>query len=203
MKHFSQSNDLDQTELKILGAALQVLAHKGVQGATTRAIATAADVNEVTLFRRFGTKMDLLRIAITHHLEATMHASAQFTGDLEADLIRIADEYHEALKTVGPLAKVVLSEIAHTPELEDSVATVQRFYHAIAELLAQYQQEGSLNAEPKWWTVMSFLGPIAMPFVVHEIVPKDADFPFDAGLYVHRFLDGRRPAKDPNNSPTA
>lgn len=186
--------NLDATAQRILSAALKVLADAGVHGTTTRAIADVAGVNEVTLFRRFGTKAELLRLAITHRFQTVMLTSVRFTGDLEGDLVRLASQYRQALETFGPLARVVLSEIAHSPELQSSVKTAQGFYREIAGLFLRYQASGELEREPEWWMVTSFLGPLAMPFVIHEIAPTDVDFPFDAGMYVRRFLDGRRPA---------
>ena len=49
---------------QLLEAALQVYAESGYHGATTRRIAAAAGVNEVTLFRHFGSKDALLREAL-------------------------------------------------------------------------------------------------------------------------------------------
>lgn len=49
---------------KILEAALRVFAETGYRGATTRRIAQEAGVNEVTLFRQFGSKEELIREAI-------------------------------------------------------------------------------------------------------------------------------------------
>lgn len=49
---------------RILLSAARVFAETGYRGATTRRIAQAADVNEVTLFRHFGSKSELIREAI-------------------------------------------------------------------------------------------------------------------------------------------
>jgi AcrR family transcriptional regulator len=49
---------------KILEAAVRVFAETGYRGATTRRIAQEAGVNEVTLFRQFGSKEELIREAI-------------------------------------------------------------------------------------------------------------------------------------------
>jgi AcrR family transcriptional regulator len=49
---------------RILGAAVRVFEEHGIRGATTRRIADAAEVNEVTLFRHFGTKENLLKKAL-------------------------------------------------------------------------------------------------------------------------------------------
>jgi AcrR family transcriptional regulator len=49
---------------KLLDAAARVYAETGFRGATTRRIAKAAGVNEITLFRHFGSKARLLHEAI-------------------------------------------------------------------------------------------------------------------------------------------
>jgi AcrR family transcriptional regulator len=50
---------------QLLDAAARLYAEAGYRGATTRRIATAAGVNEITLFRHFGSKEALLHQAIT------------------------------------------------------------------------------------------------------------------------------------------
>jgi AcrR family transcriptional regulator len=49
-----------ENRTRILEAAARVYAEYGYRGATTRRIATAAGVNEVTLFRTFGSKAALI-----------------------------------------------------------------------------------------------------------------------------------------------
>jgi AcrR family transcriptional regulator len=50
---------------RILEAAKRVYAQHGFRGATTRLIAIEADVNEVTLFRTFGSKASLFEALMT------------------------------------------------------------------------------------------------------------------------------------------
>jgi AcrR family transcriptional regulator len=52
------------TRTAILNAAVQVFSQHGFRGSTTRRIAEAAEVNEVTIFRYFGSKEALLQEAI-------------------------------------------------------------------------------------------------------------------------------------------
>ena len=52
---------MNDTSQRILDAAIRVFARDGVSGATTREIARVARVNEVTLFRTFKNKNELLR----------------------------------------------------------------------------------------------------------------------------------------------
>ena len=49
-----------RTTRRLVNAAAQVFARDGVRGATTREIASEAGVSEMTLFRHFGTKENLL-----------------------------------------------------------------------------------------------------------------------------------------------
>ena len=60
------------TREQILQAAARLYADHGFRGTTTRAIAEAAGVNEVTLFRIFGSKETLIVEAMREH-GSTMH----------------------------------------------------------------------------------------------------------------------------------
>ena len=53
---------------RILDAAKRVYAQHGFRGATTRLIANEAGVNEVTLFRTFGSKAALFEALMQHHV---------------------------------------------------------------------------------------------------------------------------------------
>ena len=48
----------------IFRAAIQVVTERGYSGATTRQIAEAAGISEVTLFRKYGNKAELMKQAI-------------------------------------------------------------------------------------------------------------------------------------------
>ena len=53
---------------RILDAAKRVYAQHGFRGATTRLIAIEAGVNEVTLFRTFGSKATLFEAVMHSHV---------------------------------------------------------------------------------------------------------------------------------------
>src|SRR5215210_7554971 len=53
---------------RILDAAKKVYAQHGFRGATTRLIAIEAGVNEVTLFRTFGSKAALFEALMQDHV---------------------------------------------------------------------------------------------------------------------------------------
>jgi AcrR family transcriptional regulator len=54
----------DDLSTRILDAAARIYAETGFRGTTTRRVAQEAGVNEVTLFRHFGTKEALVKAAL-------------------------------------------------------------------------------------------------------------------------------------------
>ena len=66
---------------RLLEAALEVIAREGYAGATTRQIAAEAGVNEVTLFRRFGSKRGLMMAAVEWEAEINHAACLLYTSD--------------------------------------------------------------------------------------------------------------------------
>src|ERR1700757_4369152 len=82
---------------RLLDAAARVFARDGLDGATTRAIAREARVNEVTLFRLFQSKENLLAAVVgcTFDGPKTGRAPAlpAATGDLRKDLTNYARLY--------------------------------------------------------------------------------------------------------------
>jgi AcrR family transcriptional regulator len=57
------------TEVRIVEAAVQLFSRNGFKGTSTRDIADLAKVNEATLFRHFGRKVDLFWAAADSRLE--------------------------------------------------------------------------------------------------------------------------------------
>jgi AcrR family transcriptional regulator len=64
------SSSADKTRQRLLDAATETLNRRGIQGATTREIARRAGVHEVTLFRHFKSKEQLLRAILKRGLAA-------------------------------------------------------------------------------------------------------------------------------------
>lgn len=59
----------NETEKKILNAALNIFAKKGRDAATTKAIAEKAGRTEMTLFRKFGTKRNLFDMVMLQNMK--------------------------------------------------------------------------------------------------------------------------------------
>ena len=61
--------ELDNTEEKIVKSAFDIIQKEGLQKATTKRIAAEAGVNEVTIFRKFNNKKNLIEITKAYHLQ--------------------------------------------------------------------------------------------------------------------------------------
>jgi AcrR family transcriptional regulator len=94
------------TEDKLLRAATTVFAKRGVSGATTREIAQRAKVNEVTLFRLFRNKEELLRRVI-------VSSGQRFSDVFDAAPLESAADLR---KTVENYARVYAQKLSENEE---------------------------------------------------------------------------------------
>ncbi len=110
----------------ILDAAAKVFAEHGFRGATTRLIADAADVNEVTLFRLFGSKDALLGEAIrTRVYERKVPPLPETPADVRAELLAWATIEYQNLVAHRASIRQGMSELVDRPELRRCMAQGQ------------------------------------------------------------------------------
>ena len=87
---------MKNTEQKILDAAVKVFSSDGYAGATTRKIAQEANVTEVTLFRKFQSKENLLKEVLikNRHSISTLNKllNVNKNADIERDLCILGKE---------------------------------------------------------------------------------------------------------------
>lgn len=98
---------------KLLSAAIDLMAEKGYNGVTTKEIAAAAGLNEVTLFRHFGSKQNLLEAAFNrfhYSEEMKMLFSEKLVWDLQADLLLISRSYHATMNRNRKMFQIALKE---------------------------------------------------------------------------------------------
>lgn len=179
------------TDEQILEAALSTIAEHGYAGATTRQIASAAGVNEVTLFRKFGSKANLLREAMLRELSVFERSGgARYTGDLVADLERIVGLYHALIERRGSLMPMIFAELRRRPELGEVLKIPLRMILSVAEVLARYQREQVLQPEPPLQAVAALFGPLLIAGMLRGYPVVSPGFPSTAE-HVRRFVDGR------------
>jgi AcrR family transcriptional regulator len=102
---------------QLLTAALKVYSTAGTRGATTRRIAREAGVNEVTLFRHFGSKDALLRDAIEVIYDRRVPTRLPDTPvDPEIELTTWCRAHHQFLVHIRSMLRTSMAEVAEHPE---------------------------------------------------------------------------------------
>lgn len=105
---------MKNTEKKILLSATKLFSEYGYSGVSTRKIAEQAGVNELTLFRLFKSKSNLLQAVIRHFafegniIEKISH---EIKGDVKEDIQIFADVYYMFLQNNIKMYKIQIREI--------------------------------------------------------------------------------------------
>ncbi|WP_029923425.1 TetR-like C-terminal domain-containing protein [Nevskia soli] len=110
------------SERAIFTAVLRILSTEGYSDLTFDKVAAAAKASKATIYRRWGTKQNLV-MAIFRQLPAVDLVDK---GNLSADLIAMFHEFlklmqHSPLKSVLPM---LAAECVHRPELADALIVI-------------------------------------------------------------------------------
>ncbi len=194
---------------RILVAAAAVFAEVGFRGATTRRIAMEAGVNEVTLFRHFGSKDRLLG-------EAIQAANSRPSGsplperptNPRKELVAWAREQMIRLRVNRNLIRTCMAEVAERPEIverpggQTTIAATQ-----LRSYLTQLKKHGFTTArfDPATAAPM-LLGALFADAMGRDVMPDMYPNDPDAAIrtYVDLFLRGigvARPAKRRTKEP--
>jgi len=169
------------------------VARRGYQGATTKYMAEMGSVNEVTLFRKYGSKAKLVIEAFSYLIEQSPMAGLSYTGDLEKDLVNVVTRYLETINLYGDLVPSIMTEIERNPELRSMGARFRPMIMRLGEIVLRYQREGKLVKENILHTLGALLGPIVIQTIMIRNVPKIIAGKIVPEEHVERFLQGRRP----------
>ena len=113
----------EPTRQHLLDAAARVYSDVGFRGATTRRIADEAGVNEVTLFRLFGSKAALIGEAVrTHSASGPTRSLPDVPTDPLAELTVWAAEDHTFMFECRGMIRTTMAEMNERPECALEVA---------------------------------------------------------------------------------
>jgi AcrR family transcriptional regulator len=179
-------------EVSVFRTVIEMLVTRGYGGATTKEIAEAAGINEVTLFRKYGSKIELFKKAVNHLLADAPLSRLVYTGDLEADLLAIVEAYIQTNLMYGEIIPTLLAELPRHPELKDAFNTAWDNIQIIIKIIQEYQAQGLLKAEPPLTSLNALIGPI-MTSQMFRRANLGLPIPdMDASAYVYSFLQGRK-----------
>lgn len=100
----------------VLAAALDLLSAEGLSGATVAAVARAAGVHETSVYRRWGSRENLILDALTSRLDTALPIPD--TGRVREDLVRFFTALARLLDTAQGRALLRLS-VERDDTLED------------------------------------------------------------------------------------
>lgn len=115
--------ELDKTEQKIVDATIFLLDKEGMNSTTTKKIAKKAEVSEVTVFRKFKSKDNLLKIAKIYYSDYFLEKISDIfinyeDTDLESLLKNTWWKLVNFLDNNLDIIKIALDELMSNPEEE-------------------------------------------------------------------------------------
>ncbi|MFW9837073.1 MAG: TetR/AcrR family transcriptional regulator [Candidatus Thorarchaeota archaeon] len=177
---------------QIFRAVIQTIAERGYTGSTTKDLAAAAGVSEVTLFRKYGSKEKLVKASISFIIgQVDLKSAGQYTGDVHTDLIRMVKIYYDLANEYGDFFSVMIFELQRHLDLLEIVDEPFSIVLGFVELMARYQNEGLLAKEHPLIAWASLVSPILIVFNMKKVVPA-----FDMKIdhirdHVTNYLSGR------------
>jgi AcrR family transcriptional regulator len=182
-----------KTRDRILKAAIAVFSTEGVVGATTREIARVAGVNEVTLFRHFQRKEQLLG-AVAEYITALKSTALshqdEWTQDLQRDLLRYARLHDTMLEEYEALVRMFIGEAKRHPN--ESLQVLQQYFLPLREKLIAYLhtgvERGSIRTDVDLpLAVDQFTGMLLSGMLRRHVIPVERGYSRDR--YVEACVD--------------
>lgn len=158
--------DLKNTETKILYATVKLLEEEGSAGTTTRKIASRANVSEVTLFRKFKNKDNLLNEAKMFYSDYFLEkldniSKINENKPLKEALLTIWWECKDILENDINLIKVSIEEVRGKSIKEGALPKIsKKIISNISKLFQEQIDKGNIrniNPDMAAFTVFSVI----------------------------------------------
>lgn len=169
---------------RIIQAALEVFGETGYLGATTRRIAQEAGVNEVTLFRHFGSKEELIREAIQSVMDAVSFAALpEEPVDPEQELAEWSRDQMRHMYETRALIRTCMGECQKYAEFADCAGERPRRVHTeLTRYLLSLQRSGLAEQDFD----ANFAASMLMGALFSDVMGRD----FMPELYGYTIEDG-------------
>jgi len=176
----------EERRAQIVAAALRVFSQRGFRGATTRELARAAGVTEVTLFRHFPTKEQLFAAVIDTYsilpvVRSELLEHAGGGDDARATLHRIGRKFLAILRERQDLIRLMLSEAVHNPR-QARVLFRQgpgRFIQDMKQLLEAFRARGAIRDVNLGIAARAILGVFYTHVMMQDVLPGREGEAFD------------------------
>jgi AcrR family transcriptional regulator len=196
---------------EILKAAMKTIVREGYDGATTKLIADEAGINEVTLFRKFHSKENILQAVIMQQRDNALQAltSAFLSRGVHEDdkgnapriattLTELGDRLIEFMKTRMDLMILLMSEGRRKPSVAKVISSIpQDMIVQLRKLLEEQMRLKKIRDVDPQLAAVTFLGFLFYYSLMKELF-NDKVIKENKGIldgFVDIFLNGVRIAK--------
>ena len=180
-------------EEKIIIASFQIIEKEGISGATTKKIATQAEVSEVTLFRKFKNKQNIIEVAkeyFYNHLIEKLNEIFEFTPEISVEEY-LTDCFYELVNLTDTelnIFKIGMEEVRNIPSenklfLKISETIMEKLKNFFT-LKIQRNEMRKINPDIMALTIFGILFESIILWKVYGKTPK---YPLDK--YIEDFLD--------------
>lgn len=179
--------EMNEKEIKILEAAIEIFAEKGFVSTSTNEIAKKANVAEGTIFRYFKTKKELLKSIIRPTIVKTV---APFEMDRFSKAVfhleyESFEEFLKALivnrmnfaKKNTAVIKIIIQEIPFQDEMREEIKKLfnEKMYPKVEAVLQFFIDKGQIKDLPINTILRQIISSVA-GLVMSSIVLSNSDF---------------------------
>lgn len=182
---------MDKTKQKIIQVAMRMIAEQGYKNTTTSAIATAAGVSEVTIFRKFGNKKGIVVEALQEtklYAQLEQILEEQCTSVPEHDLKAYAKVYIDLFSDYSVRCMLNLSREGFI-ELRDVIQNVpDNLINPLENYFKNMQKEGKLRQGDAAWQAKSFITSLFGMVISETIWDKMAQNQEEREIYLSNLI---------------
>ena len=157
-----------KADLAIVRAALELLVEDGYRALTMEKVRERSGVGKATLYRRHGSKEELVR-AVVEHLHQGLPVPED-TGSLQGDFAAVAQSALKATSSrYATSMPRLLAEVAHIPELQEIFyeALVRPRRDTLEAILIRAIERGEIRADTDVELAIDVLaGPVIYKLII-------------------------------------
>lgn len=185
--------EFDSTEEKIINATFDILQKEGFEKTTTKKIAREAGVNEVTIFRKFENKKNLINITKEYYFKKFLkkiEAIFDFTGDetIEEYLNKNFEGLFNMTDQDFSIIKVAMEEVRDIPEKKLLISVITyTMLDKLEEFFKLQIEKGTIRDVDARVLGITCFSVTFQSIVLRKIYSKSEEI--DSQKYANGFLD--------------
>lgn len=186
-------SEFDSTEKKIIKATFIILQKEGFDKTTTKKIASEAGVNEVTIFRKFDTKKNLIEITKNYYFNEFLEkieSIFEFTGDetIEEYLDKNFEGLFKLKDQDFSIIKISMQEVSEIPEKKRLISVITNtMLNKLDEFFKLQIEKGEIrNVDTRVLSITCF-SVTFQSIVLRKIYSENTEI--DSQKYADAFLD--------------